>query len=129
MVQLASFGDSVGLEEPKLSGSSQEPKSSGKTGSERSQIFRMFGRFRWRLGQLKLCGPHHVRFLDFSMHFVVFFLKVDEEDGYIYHKDEVMSNADDTYKKSLETYMLLYCHVLSTMRVHCCQMCHSQPLS
>ena len=42
---------------------------------------------------------------------------MDEEDGFIYHKDDVMRNADESYKKSLETYMLLYCDVLST---HAC---------
>ena len=39
--------------------------------------------------------------------------QVDEEDGFLYHKDEVMRNADDSEKKSLDTYMLLYCGALS----------------
>lgn len=38
-------------------------------------------------------------------------LEVDEEGGFIYHKDDVMRNADESYKKSLETYMLLYCGI------------------
>eukprot|EP00435_Cladocopium_sp_Y103_P012370 s3616_g3.t1 len=38
-------------------------------------------------------------------------LEVDEEDGFIYHKDDVMRNADESYKKNLDTYMLLYCGI------------------
>jgi len=38
-------------------------------------------------------------------------LEVHEEDGFLYNKDEVMTNNDGSYKKSLENYMLLYCGI------------------
>ena len=71
----SSFCDSVGRSGTAKLVSQGRPKSSGKTGSERSQTFRMFGRFRWRLGHLKLCGPHQVWFLEFSTQFVGFFFR------------------------------------------------------
>ncbi|CAJ1372933.1 unnamed protein product [Effrenium voratum] len=38
-------------------------------------------------------------------------LKVDEEDGFLYNKDTVLTDADGSEQKSLDSHMLLYCGI------------------